>query len=673
MISGFSKLVRATTFFALFALFSPVFALGAEWNKPFEPREKSLSRDQKILHILNRLGFGAKPGDVEKIKRLGIKRYIEQQLNPGSINDSFVDAKLGNYEILSMSTDQIFAKYPNPGALLRMVQGNGRNRRNAANNANQRAMNAEKSEREQRDERRERRRKLVEIYQKYDLKPANQIMNQVQSSRILRAAYSERQLEEVMVDFWSNHFNVYSRKAATRWYIPSYERDVIRKHALGNFRDLVAETAKHPAMLFYLDNFQSVSPKAGQNERQRQRAQRILNNPRAKQRLIARLKQQGLTEEQIKERIKRIRTGGNLRNQRGINENYARELMELHTLGVGGGYTAQDIKEVARAFTGWTIFDARGYRTAAGSMIMDRENQRMARQARQLGINPDITKSGTFVFVERLHDKGAKTVLGKTINSGGMQDGLDVIDVLVSHPSTAKFIAKKLAVKFVNDDPNEALVKRVAKAFSRSGGDIKVTLRALFNDKEFFAPKNYQAKIKTPFELMISSLRALDVETDGSQALIALLNRMGEPLYGYQAPTGYPDTAADWVNTGALLERMNFAVALASSRIPQTRVDLRPFSAASKRQILDKSISSILHDEISSQTRSTLIKQLDQPLPEAKLEVDAESSMDAMASDRRQNRRGRRNRRGGLRQPSGDPEVFKAVSLILGSPEFQRQ
>ncbi|NNE65382.1 MAG: DUF1800 domain-containing protein [Pyrinomonadaceae bacterium] len=652
MSTVFSVATRFFAFLLVFAIASPLFAFSSVGTAK-NPR---LSQDQKALHVLNRLGFGPRAGDMERVKQMGIESYIEQQLNPDSIPDKDVTAALKNFEVLNMSTSQIFAKYPNPGALLRRLEGN----RRANQNAN--AM----SEEDQRDQRRARREKLRSIYMEYGFRPANQIMMQVQSSRIIRAAYSERQLEEVMVDFWANHFNVYSRKAATRWYIPSYERDVIRKHALGNFRDLVVGTAKHPAMLFYLDNFQSVSPDASNNRGQR-RFQQFIRNGKLDPRVRDRLKRRGLTDEQIERRVQQAMRGGN--NQRGINENYARELMELHTLGVDGGYTAEDIKNVARAFTGWTIFDARGYRKAAANMVRENEDRQIMRQARQFGISAN-TESGSFVFVNRLHDKKPKRVLGQKVNEGGIKDGLKVIDILVKHPSTARFIARKLAVKFVNDEPSEKLVNDVAKAFTRSNGDIKTTLRALFQSKEFYSPENYRAKIKTPFELMASSLRALDARVRGTRALVALLNRMGEPLYGYQAPTGYPDTAADWVNTGALLERMNFAVALASNRLPQTNVNLNEFKGNSSRETLDISVDSILHGEISDGTRSTIIKQLDQPLPDVKLGVD-EPDEDALGFEM-QPRRGR-NRMARLREPMGDPEVFKVVGLILGSPDFQRQ
>jgi len=483
-----------------------------------------------------------------------------------------------------------------------------------------------------------------------------------------------------MVDFWQNHFNVFAGKAAVRWYIPSYERDVLRKNALGNFKDLLQGTARHPAMLFYLDNFESVSPNSqmpAANRNGNQRLQQIIRNggqipPQARQRLKRQL---GVTDEEFDQRIAQMRNNPQQqpqqqqrRQQRGINENYARELMELHTLGVDGGYTQKDIVEVAKAFTGWTIADPRGYRRSAAQMVTGEENRRLNRLQRLAGV-PDDLESGEFYFNEAWHEKGTKYVLGQKVDEGGMKDGLKVIDMLVEHPSTAKFIARKLAVKFVSDKPSDALVDRVADAFHKSHGDIKTTLKALFTDKEFFAPENYRAKIKTPFELAISSIRALGASTNGSPAFMAMLNKLGEVPYGYQAPTGYPDSAEDWVNTGALLERLNYAVAVASNRIPGTTVDLKSFQGSTKEQMLDKAINVILDGEISPGTRATLIKQIEQPLPEVKegtLPADNDVDVPNM-------RQGQGNRQARLLPPSGNPDVFKVVSLVLGSPEFQRQ
>lgn len=623
------------------ALIAAVLLPGFVLASPVKNAAKPLSDRQKILHVLNRLGYGARPGDVERVKAIGLQKYIDQQLNAASINDDAAESKVKNLEIFDMTTAEVFAKYPNPGALLRMLEG--------GKNAQQQPQAAEEMTEKQRQERQQ---KLREYYAKYDLRPANQMLPQIVSNRVLRAVYSERQLQEVMVDFWQNHFNVFAGKAAVRWYIPSYERDVLRKNALGNFKDLVAGTAQHPAMLFYLDNFESVSPnaqpvannRAGNGQRARQLMQ---NNP------IVQQQQQN-------------------RQRRGINENYARELMELHTLGVDGGYTQKDIVEVAKAFTGWTIADARGYRRAAANSISGKENRQVERLQRLAGV-PDDLESGEFYFNPRWHDTTAKTVLGQKVDEGGVKDGLKVIDILVKHPSTAKFIARKLANKFVSDKPSDALVNRVAEAFTKSSGDIKSTLKALFSDKEFFAAENYRSKIKTPFELAVSSIRVLGGTTNSGSAMLAMLNKLGEVPYGYQAPTGYPDSAEDWVNTGALLERLNFAVAIASNRIPGTRVDLKAYDQKDKAKLLDRVIAEILDGEISPSTRTSLLKQIDQPLPEIKAGNEIDKDAEDVPNMRAQGQKGAGNPQARLLAPSGNPEVFKVVSLVLGTPEFQRQ
>lgn len=652
---------------ALVALLAPAFILRAETR----PAVKPLSDEQKIMHVLNRLGFGARPGDVERVRSVGIQKYIDQQLNSTSIDDPVAELKVKNLEVFNLSTSELFAKYPNPGALLQQLEGRN-NRQNAAANQPQ----GEQTQAQQR----ERRQKIAELYAKYDLKPANQILPSIVANRVLRAVYSERQLQEVMVDFWQNHFNVFAGKAAVRWYIPSYERDVLRKNALGNFKDLVTGTAQHPAMLFYLDNFESVSPNAGNAGNNGQNARRLQqlmqNGGRINQQQRDRIKQQtGATDAQIDQRIKDAQANpqqpAQQQRRRGINENYARELMELHTLGVDGGYSQNDIIEVAKCFTGWTIADPRGYRRAAAYDIKGTENRQLERIQRLAGV-PDDIESGEFYFNSRNHEKGAKTVLGQKVDEGGVNDGLKVIDMLVSSPATAKHIARKLAVKFVSDTPSDALVARVADAFQKSKGDIKTTLKALFTDKEFFAPENYRAKIKSPFELAVSSIRTLGADTNASPAMIAMLNKLGEVPYGYQAPTGYPDTAEDWVNTGALLERLNFAVAIASNRIPGTRVDLKGFESKDKSQILDKALAGILDSDISANSKALLLKQIEQPLPEVKAGTEL-SDPDVEVPNMRQGQQGGQNRQARLLNPSGNPDVFKVVSLVLGTPEFQRQ
>lgn len=669
---------KITAFLMMSAVFSPTLLVAQGTNQ--KAKKKSLTEDQKIIHVLNRVGFGVRAGDVKKVKAIGINKYIEQQLNPAAINDSAAEAKVKNLDVLGLSNEQLFAKYPNPAAVLQVVaQNNGLNRRDLQsirqNNQNNAEMKEEKNPNEMTAaEKQKYQKQVVELYKEYNLGRPAQITQQLNASRILRATYSERQLNEVMVDFWTNHFNVYAQKAATRWFLPEYDRDVIRPNVMGNFKDLLLATAKSPAMLFYLDNFESISPNAQNNVANNNRRNQKIQNGNLNQRQRERMKERyNLNDEQLDARLKQMRENQNnqqQRQKRGINENYAREIMELHTLGVDGGYSQKDIQEIARCFTGWTIVDARGYRRAFANMANGTTDQRAERQMRQAGIPVD-TPSGTFYFNENWHDKGEKIVLGQKINEGGIKDGLKVIEILANHPSTAKFVARKLAVKFVSDNPSQALVGRVADAFTKSKGDIKTTLRALFSDEEFFAADNYRAKIKTPFELLVSSLRTLGADTNGGQVQ-GLLAKMGEQLYGYQAPTGYPDTAEDWVNTGALLERMNFAVALASNRIPGTRVDLKRFESKEKSQILDQSIASVLSGEANPNTKTMLLKQIEQPLIEPKLEDDMS---DETENPQMMQGGGGRNRQNQTRllAPSGNAEVFKVIGLILGSPDFQRQ
>lgn len=682
---------------SIMALMSSTFMVGAMTDQKQKSDSKKLTEEQKILHVLNRLGYGARPGDVEKVKAIGIEKYIEQQLYPEKISDSFVEAKVNNLVALKMTTEELFAKYPNPGALLQMLQRRNELPKNvsdaykarkdkAANETEQKEGTATNQPTQPtQDQQRANRQAIQKYLTENGLKVPREMVQDLYAARVLRAVYSERQLQEQMVDFWTNHFNVYVGKNALPWYLISYDRDTIRPNAMGNFKDLLIATAKSPAMLFYLDNFQSVSPQAPQQVARENgngnRLQRALqNNGQLNQRQRERIRQQtGLTDQQIDQRIAQMRQQQNQQQQqrmpRGINENYARELMELHTLGVDGGYTQKDIQEIARCFTGWTIADPRGYRKVAANEISGRDN--INRLARAMGIEGDV-KSGQFVFASRLHDNGEKIVLGQKIPAGGgINDGMKVIDILVKHPSTAKFIAKKLAIKFVNDNPSQDLIDRIAQAFTKSDGDVRTTLKAIFTSKEFFAKENYRAKIKTPFELTISAVRTLGGETNGGPGINGMLINMGEQLYGWQPPTGYPDQAEDWVNTGALLNRLNFGIALASNRIPGTKVDLSKITGSNisatttvdREKVLNQSIALILNNEVSDNTKTVLMKQVDQPVPEQQ----TMSQMPQMDNASMQGRAGRFGGQARLTAPRGNAEVIKIVGLVLGSPEFQRQ
>ena len=673
---------------------------------------QKLTEEQRIVHVLNRLAFGARPGDIERVRKMGLENYIEQQLNPSKIDDSLLEAKLRNLPTLQMSNGELLAKYPQPNQILRRLQRTGQLPPELAALVQQRqqgqpaqgqqaqstqqnsmqddkampekagpptvdaerivgeAMNAQANPQAARQQaqdadpqRRAYRQAVMEYMRENGLGNPQRIVGELDASRVLRAVYSERQLQEVMVNFWENHFNIYAQKGADRWFLTSYDRDVIRPNALGNFRDLLEATAKSPAMLFYLDNFQSVTPNP---QMPRAMMRRQMNDAAGVGQMRpggifggarmrdgeARSRQQAAARQQAQNGQQRP---PQQRPKRGINENYARELMELHTMGVDGGYTQKDVQEVARAFTGWTIYQPRG-----GGIYGDDAGQ--------------DSRSGSFLFNPRMHDAGEKTVLGQKINAGGIEDGEKVLDILVAQPATAKFIATKLCRFFVADNPSPALVSRVADAFHKSNGDIRETLRAIFYSPEFNSPEARRAKIKTPFELTASAIRALGADVDVRPPLIQWIAKMGEPLYGYIAPTGYPDTADYWVNTGALLERLNFSLALVSNRIPGVRVDLSKFvgdeadssRAVNQQAVVDRFLEAVLQGDISPKSREVLMKQLtDQSSAPITSTPDPTAREKTQAAARREQTRGDGT--------VGNPEVARIAALVIGSPEFQRQ
>ena len=442
----------------------------------------SLTAEQKTIHFLDRTSFGPTLETVQRVNQIGISAYFDEQLEPEKISDDLVEEKVSALKTIRLNSGELFELYPPPKV------------------AKERGMAADM------------------------MKAPRMIIYELQQARLLRAVQSQRQLNELMVDFWNNHFNIFAAKGADRWLTTSYDRDTIRPHALGKFRDLLLATAKSPAMLFYLDNWLSVSPSAA----------RMPANAR----------------------------------RRGLNENYGRELMELHTLGVDGGYTQQDVREVARCFTGWTLLRPRG--------------------------------DAEFHFEPRLHDPGEKIVLGSRITVGGMEDGLQVIDLLARHPSTAKFIATKLARRFVADDPPVSIVNRAADAFRRSNGDIRTVLRTIIDSPEFFSPEVYRIKVKKPLEFAASALRITGADVKVTPQLIRYLGRMGEPLFLAQPPTGYPDVGSSWISPDMLLTRMNFAADLAGNRLEGARV--AP-AALSDTQAL---LRLIAPDSLSPATREAL-------------------------------------------------------------------
>ncbi len=444
--------------------------------------------------------------------------------------------------------------------------------------------------------------------------PVAVVDGELQSAKILRAVYSDRQLEEVLTDFWFNHFNIFIGKGADRYLVTSYERDVIRPHVLGKFKDLLIATAQSPAMLFYLDNWQSVGPHSDEALGIRQN---VAQNPRVRWREGPFGPHPVIYPPRPQQQRPQAGANGNPRQKKrsGLNENYARELMELHTLGVNGGYTQQDVTEVARVFTGWTLQDARD--------------------------------GGGFVFKPRLHEPGTKTVLGHKIKDNGEKEGTEVLEILAHSPATAKFISTKLAERFVSDNPPPSLVAVMSKTFLKTDGDLREVMRTMFRSQEFWAPESYNAKVKTPLEFVASSLRATQTDVSDPVPLIFVLNQMGMPLYGMQPPTGYSTKAEAWVNSSALLARMNFALGLVTNKIygsnfdiakltgnaPINPADTDPYQAQLKLEQV------LLDGQVSAQTHNTIESRLATP---AAASGPAQNSTNAVAA------------------------------LLLGSPEFQR-
>ena len=691
----------------------------------------------RVLHALNRLTFGPRPEDVAAVEAIGLRTWFENQLNPQKIDDSALNARLTQFPAMQLPQGELMARYPSQLMIRQMAQRQSsemdagqppryragammaanegflndpveravyndqtafyrvQQQAKSARNASATSPSAERPaemasagpEPQMTPTGNDQGREIASgvaksdvsepgqvpaehvenLYKKTDVAriltlspeermsrviamPApefvafrrslsigevaqfaqglspkqKEIFAAMQNStrmvgveemqvRLLRDIYSERQLEAVMTDFWLNHFNVYVRKNQNEPYlIPAYEREVIRPNALGKFEDLLVATAKSPAMLVYLDNWQSIGPDSLAAKRG-PRLARFAQNP------------------QVKAALK----------DRGLNENYGRELMELHTLGVNGGYSQQDVTEVAKVFTGWTI-------TPPG-------------------------EGAEFQFDERKHEPGSKTVLGQKIKDDGMNEGLQVLHMLATSPATAKFISTKLAIRFVSDDPLQSLIDKMSQAFLSSGGDIKTVLRTMFEAPEFWVPEVQRAKVKTPLEFVVSAVRASGASVNNALPLVTALDKLGMPLYGMQTPNGYSWKSDPWVSTGALVSRMNFALVLASDRLPGVSQDwekLLKSTVPGDSQVVAKERkleSALLGFPLSEKTRTQVLAQADDATVPAQAAREFEAGRGGggaavMAVM-------------GQRRGSGpvDSQAAVMAGLLLGSPEFQRR
>ena len=621
---------------SLLLVLGQVFSFTAQAQGKQTTKKSALTGDQRVAHVLSRLTFGARPGDFERVKAIGVNEFIRQQLDSDSVDDVAVQARLRRLPTLGMATPTIFEQYTPPKPVVSPSPAPAKSPdKTAANSIPQigsEKTNADKmsstpsglpawgprpalpanesmkpGDAMQKPEESGQKQEagmtpaLPAASPKPTPPPKNpqMVVTELQRAALLRAVYSERQLYELMVGFWENHFSIFANKDDDRYLLTSYDRDTIRPFALARFRDLLGATAHSPAMLFYLDNWRS-----------------------------------SVARPYPATKTKPAGVDG------GLNENYARELMELHTLGVDGGYTQKDVQEVARCFSGWTI---------------QKPNE-----------------EGLFLYRPGLHDNGEKIVLGRKIPAGGgIADGERVLDILATQPATAHFIATKLARRFISDDPPPSVIDHAAAVFLKTDGSIRETLRAIVTAPEFFSPATYRAKVRSPFEYVAAAMRALNAETDGDRPVLDAIGRMGQPVFGRITPDGYADRADQWLSSGAMVARFNCASTLATNRMKGTGIDVSKLlpnvDQANKDSVATQLIRLTVFGDVSSGTRTALertartgsaVNQVaPSPSPAANVSVGYSGS-------------------GTPPQPLSppvSPYISELITLLIGSPEFQQR
>lgn len=622
----------------------------------FPYKKAGLSDRQAALHLLNRFTYGAKSEDIDLVLKTGLEKWFQQQLT-GKLADDSLKQMLAIYDGINLSNQQVTNIYPKGAQVLRRAIKDSYINKDSVNKADQKEY-----------------RNQLKIYMDdKGLKPQQELFRQFINQKILRATYTNNQLQEVLTDFWFNHFNVSITKNDCAMFIPAYERDVIRPNVFGKFENLVLATAKSPAMLYYLDNFSS----AGTNtslEEQPKRNNAMLN--------------QTVNDNMKAAALKKIQQ--NKKNQ-GLNENYAREVMELHTLGVDGGYTQQDVTQAAKVLTGWTVFpmDEDGAGGAMKKMIEKVGESKLEERG--------FVHQGDFLFAANRHDTGEKVVLGKRFAAnGGYEEGVQLLTMLATNPSTAKFITKKLAIRFVSDNPPQSLLDKMSKTFLDKGGDIKLVLMTMVNSPEFWSKEALREKTKSPFELAISAVRTLDANISQPYQLYNWITKMGQKMYYYQAPTGFPDKGQYWINTGALLNRMNFGLALAAQKIPGVRINLAALNNNHEPESPEAALVTyskiIMPERDLSETLKRLTPMLSDPDLINKVDKAASKATVPSASSTMMNAEENRMMSDDQmmvkpKDPKGKQAINKAkqgsfgnnsmlaqvVGVIIGSPEFQRR
>ncbi len=629
----------------------------------FPYKQAGLNQRQAAAHLLNRFTFGNRRGDIDAVVKLGLEKWFQQQLRAGLPDDS-LNKMLSGFDVLKMSNAQIVNTFPKGAQVLRMAINDGI--------INKDSVNKKEDKKEYRDQ-------LMAYMQQKGIKPQQELFRQLISQKVLRAAYTNNQLQEVLTDFWFNHFNVSLSKNDCAEFVLNYEKEVIRPNVLSSFEDLLMATAKSPAMLMYLDNFSSAGTNTNMDfstlpdkKFRDQMQMEVSDSTAAKAKLLNKLKQN--------------------KKAQGLNENYAREVMELHTLGVDGGYTQQDVTQAARVLTGWTVYPMsdKGYGGAMKNMVGRIGEDKL----KQRGFVHD----GDFLFAANRHDNKEKVVLGKKFAAGGgYEEGVELLKMLAHHPSTAKFISRKIAVRFVNDNPPQSLIDKMSKTFLEKDGDIKQVLITMTSSPEFWSKEALREKTKSPFELAISSVRSLDAAIYQPVQLNNWITKMGQKVYFYQAPTGYPDKGQYWINTGALLSRMNFGLALASQRIPGVKVNLLALNKGHEPESAEDALVTysklIMPERDLDETVKRLTPLLNDPDLDRKVDEAAgktappqqanmapdvpmnEDMLQGKGAKDKVSKKGlSRNSYASMQSAIGNNSMLsQVIGIIIGSPEFQRK
>ncbi len=591
------------------------FSIAQNASVQFPYSSAGLTKAQAAAHLLSRFTFGSTPGQVDVVAKMGIEQWFHQQLN-NALDDRDIEEKLSAYPSLKMSNAEIAAAYPRPGQVLRK----------ALSNDGKRMADSSNDKKDQKEA-------VKQYMRQHNLQPQAELLRELVAQKILRAAYANNQLAEVMTDFWFNHFNVTFSKGGVQPFVTSYERDVIRPHILGSFETLLLATAKSPAMLVYLDNNKSGVPQKGAEKG----------------------------------------SSGTL------NENYAREIMELHTLGVDGGFTQTDVTEAARVLTGWGVHPKLGYNLKPNKPDLNR--------MRRAG----FVVEENFVFSANKHEKGEKKVLGKTFQSeNGYDEGVQLIQLLAAHKATAYFISKKLAIRFVSDNPPQSLVQKMTDTFLRTKGDIKQVLLTMVSAPEFWSKEALRQKTKSPFEVVISSVRATGAQIKAPYSLYQWITKMGQKIYNYQAPTGFPDKGEYWINAGSLLNRMNFGLELAANNIRGVNVQLlalnnnhEPESARAALQVygavllperdVEETIKRVMPLLSDPELEDKVMSAADQTATAKKAKAEGQQMIEEEQGAKKDTEKGVRKAQN--HEQKGDEKALLAqvVGVLLGSPEFQRR